>query len=1293
MASYTRQSSFADGDTITAALFNNEFNQLVNAFHNSTGHKHDGTTAEGPVIGLIGDAGETAPNNKVLIDTTNNFIEFYVQVSSSPVQQLYIADGAIIPVTDSDVDLGTTSLRFKDTYTDTVTTTGNVSVGGNLTVTGTTTFNGGTITMGDAATDNVVFGADVDSNIIPDDDDTYDLGSASQQWRNIFIDGTAEIDTLAINGTTVTSTAAELNILDGVTSTAAELNILDGVTASATDINLIDGITNGTVIASKAIITDSNKDITGGRNITISGELDAATLDISGDADIDGTLEADAITIAGVTLAETISDTVGAMVSSNTETNITVTYEDSDNTLDFALPASLEITTAVGVGGGSTNGVVISQGAIKIKNGGAQSYIDFYCESSNAHYARLLAPAHSAFSGNVTITLPATTDTLVGKTTTDTLTNKTLTSPTISAPAITGTATFGGSNGVSISQGAISIKNGGTQSYVDFYCESSNAHKARLQAPAHSSFSGDIVATLPATTGTIALTSSDITGNAATATALATARTIHGVSFNGTANIDLSEVVQDTVGAMFSSNTETGIAATYEDGDGTIDLVIGNDVIVNSMIADDAVANAQIADDAIDSAQIADGAIDTAHIANDQVTGDKLSNDVTIANDLTVAGNLVVTGSTTQTGSLLSNSNFQALSQNNSGNSTDFGFYGKYVESSTAKFAGLAFDASTDNTFRLFVDTQTAPGSTVNTGATGYAVGTLVSNLTGNVTGNASGTAATVTGAAQSSITSLGTLTTLTVDNVVINGTTIGHTDDTDLMTLADGVLTVAGEVDAASLDISGNVDIDGVLETDNLTIGGAQGTDGQVLTSTGSGVGWEDASGGGASSINDLSDAKTFGTSSIMIGSASTGTIDAANYNTGVGLLVLGSLTSGDNNTVVGYNTGAALTSGEQNTFIGTNAGQAVTTGDQSVAVGQSALLVATTGNKNAMFGHRAGAALTTASESTFIGNEAGESTTTGANNVFVGHQAGESNTTGHSNVGIGNGALDALTDGHSNTAVGYLAASSLITGSPYQTRNNVAIGREALETQATQEDNVCIGYQALGTGNSASNSQITAIGSQTANAAHAAYGGTYVGYQAGNVVTSGVHNTFIGREAGDITTTGDRNICIGVNANGDDSAAYRCIVISTFENTGKGDATFLISAGTGSGNGFQGNNSSAWATTSDRRIKKNIVDNNVGLDKIKQIQVKNFEYRTKDEITDWTGRAVDSVTIEKEGTQLGVIAQEIQEILPDVVQERENGCLSVDSDNITWYLVNAVKQQQTIIDDLKSRIEALED
>ena len=243
---YTRQSTFADGDTITAALFNDEYNQLVNAFAyssssaSSTGHRHDGTAGQGGNIHTIGDLDFL---NKIVVDSTNNRWGFYVEVSSAAVEQIRLQDGALLPVTDSDVDLGTSSLYFKDAYIDSITTTGNVAVGGNLTVTGTTTFNGGTITMGDAATDNVVFGADVDSSIIPDDDDTYDLGSSSQQWRNIFIDGTAEIDTLALDGTTVTSTAAELNILDGVTSTAAELNILDGVTSTTAELNILDGVT------------------------------------------------------------------------------------------------------------------------------------------------------------------------------------------------------------------------------------------------------------------------------------------------------------------------------------------------------------------------------------------------------------------------------------------------------------------------------------------------------------------------------------------------------------------------------------------------------------------------------------------------------------------------------------------------------------------------------------------------------------------------------------------------------------------------------------------------------------------------------------------------------------------------------------------------------------------------------------------------------------------------------------------------------------------------------------------
>ena len=82
--------------------------------------------------------------------------------------------------------------------------------------------------------------------------------------------------------------------------------------------------------------------------------------------------------------------------------------------------------------------------------------------------------------------------------------------------------------------------------------------------------------------------------------------------------------------------------------------------------------------------------------------------------------------------------------------------------------------------------------------------------------------AGTLQTAAQANVTSLGTLTTLTVDNVIINGSNIGHTGDTDLITVASGVMTVAGEVDATSLDISGDADIDGTLEADAITVNGA---------------------------------------------------------------------------------------------------------------------------------------------------------------------------------------------------------------------------------------------------------------------------------------------------------------------------------------------------------------------------------------------------------------------------------------------------------------------------------------
>jgi len=118
MAGYTRQSTYANGDIIQASDSNDEFNQLVSVFDISTGHKHNGTVGEGPVIGLIGDPGVATPLNKVVVDDTNNRVGVFVDVSSSTVEQVRFQDGLIVPVTTNDVDLGTSSLQFKDLYLD-----------------------------------------------------------------------------------------------------------------------------------------------------------------------------------------------------------------------------------------------------------------------------------------------------------------------------------------------------------------------------------------------------------------------------------------------------------------------------------------------------------------------------------------------------------------------------------------------------------------------------------------------------------------------------------------------------------------------------------------------------------------------------------------------------------------------------------------------------------------------------------------------------------------------------------------------------------------------------------------------------------------------------------------------------------------------------------------------------------------------------------------------------------------------------------------------------------------------
>ena len=306
---------------------------------------------------------------------------------------------------------------------------------------------------------------------------------------------------------------------------------------------------------------------------------------------------------------------------------------------------------------------------------------------------------------------------------------------------------------------------------------------------------------------------------------------------------------------------------------------------------------------------------------------------------------------------------------------------------------------------------------------------------------------------------------------------------------------TFSGQVAAASLDISGNVDVDGVLETDNLTIGGAQGSDGQVLTSTGSGVGWEDAGSGGATSINGLSDALVE-TNSIYIGQDPSSTTSTAQYNFSLGTTALDAITTGDQNVAIGKDALTTNTTGFSNVAIGYEALRDNLSQEGNVAIGMSSL------QENR------------ATYNTAIGNNAMRGTTdtniTGGENVAIGAGALKFNISGERNVASGRSSLYTNTTGSDNAVVG---KSSLFSNT---TANyNTAIGNYSLydanRTSDTDGYNTALGYNAgnTGTNDITTGNKNTLLGASTAASAAAGTNQTVIGYGASgkgdNTVTIG--------------------------------------------------------------------------------------------------------------------------------------------------------------------------------------------
>ena len=423
MAGYTRQStsSIINGANITAPPLNAEFNQLLAAFSGSTGHGHTGGSGDAPKIplatsvsgyllpsngGVGGLNNTTATANPVVGDDgadgyapgsiwlNTNGQKLFVNLNNSSGAAVWSqivvnnASNQILPHTDNTVDLGSSSFEFKDLYLDgtayvdslnadvasigttlgvtgavtfasTAAITGNTTIGGTLGVTGattlsdnltvsgntivagTTTLNGNT-TIGNASSDTVTVTAQVASDLVPSSDNARDLGSSSKEWKDLYIDGTANIDSLVADTADINGGSIDGTVIGGAVQTSGQFS-------SVTSTNLT---ASGAI--SFAAATISNLGTVNTANID-GGTIDGVTLGVSSP-------------ITNATI-DNININGSAITSTNTNGNISITPNGSgevdiskvdidsgtiDNTSIGASNASTGLFTTVGTSGLAT---------------------------------------------------------------------------------------------------------------------------------------------------------------------------------------------------------------------------------------------------------------------------------------------------------------------------------------------------------------------------------------------------------------------------------------------------------------------------------------------------------------------------------------------------------------------------------------------------------------------------------------------------------------------------------------------------------------------------------------------------------------------------------------------------------------------------------------------------------------------------------------------------------------------------------------------------------------------------
>ena len=577
MAGYTRQSTFSDGDVITAAHSNDEFDQILAAFNNTTGHKHDGTAAEGPVIGLIGDPGIATPKNKVVVDDTNNQVEVSIDVSGTSTEQFVIKDGVIEPTTDNDIDLGSSSKEFKDLYLD-----GTANVDGlampTTTVTDILDEDNMSSDSATALATQQSIKAYVDAQLTAQDLDfqadtggalNIDLDSESLTFTGgtgIDTSGSGNAVTFDIDSTVATLTGSQtLTNKTLTTPIIAEIDSSAAITLDATTDIVLDA-DGGDITLKDGGTTFGNLNNSSGELVIQSGSTPTTAITMSG-ADV---------TVAGdMTVTGDLTIT-GDDITMGTNTSGHIMVADGTNFNPVAVSGDVTIdgTGAVTIANDAVETAMVNANVITGQT--AETTID------NSNDTLLMHDNSASALRKITISSLSTAlgglSDVVGDTSPQLGGNLDVNGNDIVStsngdidilPNGTGVVNLdgdGSTGGVSISDGLVDIRTGtGTRSQVKFYCESSNAHAQTVQPQPHSA----------AVTNTLTLPAGgnqEIVGTTATQTltnkTLTSAVLNTGVS--GTAVLDEDNMASDSATQLA---TQQSIKAYVDSNAGLSDIV------------------------------------------------------------------------------------------------------------------------------------------------------------------------------------------------------------------------------------------------------------------------------------------------------------------------------------------------------------------------------------------------------------------------------------------------------------------------------------------------------------------------------------------------------------------------------------------------------------------------------------------------------------------------------------------------------------------------------------------------